>query len=627
MSVEQWTRSLRLRSGISPFEIVDEQPDTFGLRWRGLDRLGAAQTYRASVDRWTGELIADRPLANWSDRLEKVSRVIVAPDMPSFWRLVEAIGDSSVYPFVLVASTASRSAPHEWLDPRYWRFEQLILLFDSVTTPSPLLPILSKEVKAGVALPPANATWRDWAAANVVDYAALDRISRAAKSIDDHRGITVQQRGGSFDAITSRRLDDEMRLARTVFVEPGRGTGSLRMLIRSDRSAAEIVHACGTRTVAQAAAPDDAVWSMSSVESFLSGDSRKPRDLGERLRKAVVPLLKYHADARSVVAFVGLTYIFAAFDRLPILVLRGGSSSGRLAVRRMLSAICHSPVSIARARAARLARVADAGGGVMLLDEPGPLAGPHGPTEVGRFLEAGCVRDASTYVVVTGRDGLRSLDIYGPKAVIGARIAGSGLGCRVEEVELSDATPCDFLPSEAGALRDDLYLWSMNLMEELGGGWRKAGVPDALAFAEEQMFAEAESPILPAPQERSDPLRPSPEEVMRKVLVACGNGGHLAMVQVLLEVALHGGDPEALTPERVGRWLAIQPEVDAGAMTRRRLHGQISRIYKLNSGDTPVSDDPAAAFAFCVEKPCAECRYSEVCGAIFPGMHARKARG
>jgi len=116
--------------------------------------------------------------------------------------------------------------------------------------------------------------------------------------------------------------------------------------------------------------------------------------------------------------------------------------------------------------------------------------------------------------------------------------------------------------------------------------------------------------------------------LMEEALAACmpEEGGCLSLLQLMFEVALRGGVGADYSPERVGRWLVtsglLEPEAP---VTRRRLYGQISRLYELRregaSGDAAPSGNP---FAFCVETSCDGCRYARVCPSIAPGMSSRK---
>ncbi len=118
------------------------------------------------------------------------------------------------------------------------------------------------------------------------------------------------------------------------------------------------------------------------------------------------------------------------------------------------------------------------------------------------------------------------------------------------------------------------------------------------------------------------------ERLMTEAFEACAGAGDLSlsMTQLMMEVAVRGGDPAEFTPERVGRWLAASGFLAPGASaTRRRLHGHISRLYELDrqSDQEAASMDP---FAFCVSSRCTDCRYAGVCEAVAPGMMTSKMR-
>ena len=106
----------------------------------------------------------------------------------------------------------------------------------------------------------------------------------------------------------------------------------------------------------------------------------------------------------------------------------------------------------------------------------------------------------------------------------------------------------------------------------------------------------------------------------------CAAGGWISMAQVQLEIALTNCADDSLSPERVGRWVAARPEIDSGrAMQRRRLYGQVSRIYPV-SAEGVEPRDPTKAFEFCTGSVCRECRYEPICDSTFPGMRSTKLR-
>ncbi len=628
------------------------RPGMVRLEWTVLERRGATRAASLEMCTETGALACPRAFSHWSDAPGARSHLLVAPDIVTFFQLRRAMAGESIFPFVVVAPVSCDGLPPDWLDRGYWDFERITILSDGLADPAPLVAVLADQGHraAGVAVPCGAQTWRSWAQGlRRLDHAAIARIEAGALPVGDFERVRLADAdAGDWLRRGCRTLDDRGRLCRMARVRRRRSDASPSarlILVRSDMTSSELVTARPRRVDSSlSAAGLDASsaspyggWREVSVASYLDG--REPvssRLLGERLSRAFMEALGLEPPpARVMAGYVALTYVFPAFDELPMLVVRGGSSSSRFAARRLLAATTCEPAVAGRARAAQLARIAAAGSGVMVLEEPGPACGPSGATELGRFLESSLVRHASAYNAVNGRHGLRALDVFGPRIVIAACAATAGLACNVVAVDL----PEDDGGRRVGAvlapddLRDDLSAWSMGSFASLKAMAGALPVHRLLPVIMQDLYGDEELvPFVIAagrdPAAGDDfvgkDTGPSPARMMEDVMAACGGGDHLAMVQVMLEIALRGGGGPSLSPEHVGRWLASHPRIDTERPTdRRRLHGQISRIYPLGAA-AGQDVDPTSAFRFCLDRACGGCRYEGVCGSVFPEMKRRK---
>lgn len=617
------------------------------LSWSVLERTGSSCPVSVKVDLTTGQIRCQRPFAHWSDIPSAHSHLIVAPDILTFFALCRARPEEDTFPFVLVTPVTEGIPPPDWLHPSYWNFASVTLLSDGAASPPPILNALAdgNHPHVKVATAQDGVSWLTAASKlRPLDSAALAKIEAGACPASEFRSIRLRK-AGDLEALqrACRSPDRQGRLCRMVRVAaPDSATLSERtLLIRSDRSYADIQSAPGRlwnpQFTGKAACNDWAAWSTASVLAFLDG---KPPSSPELLGRSLLRMLSRSTglskrSASILAAYVGLTYVSFAFECLPVLILQGGTWEGRFAVRQLLAALCRDSVVASRTRSAQLARIADVSGGTMILDEPGPAVVPGGSTELGRFLGDGCVRNASSYNRVLNA-GLRRLDVFGPKIVIANRFFTLGLAAPAVTIDLPDRHPTSEIMQDASlhALRDDLHAWAMSNVGLLGNAEAHLRPDRLLAelkrhFGFDANFSGEQPQIQEQPQ--ADLPVPVPAEcnstqLMEEVLASCATGSYLAMVQVMLEVALRNSDDPSLSPERIGRWLASHPRIDKDrSCERRRLYGQISRIYSLADSEGST-DAPASAFDFCRKTACFGCRYRTVCGSVFPELKQRKAQ-
>lgn len=607
----------------SPFGARDLADGRLALEWTALDRTGILQRVRIDVDARSGCVAPQRPFAHWSEVPTPRSHVIVVPDILTFVAIAHALRGESMAPFVLVAQVGG-APPDTWFDRSYWEFEKVTLTSDGLFRPSRLIRHLAERDVAhvGVAVPPGGGTWRDWAnGRGRLHYDALVEIESSALPISAFADTPAHGRDG-LERLRRRcrGLDEAGRLCRVLDIEACGDAPAQARLVRSDRTSAVVPRQAGSTD------PDVARWRTPSLAAFLD-DGLAPSDVdaGQALREMVSPLVGGDPRAaRMLTSFVALTYVHQACLELPVVMVRGGGMGARLALRRLLAQLCCAPVVVSRMRAHQLARVLDAGDGTLLLDEPGPLCGPRGPTEIGRLVVDGTLRGASTFTRVSDRHGLRTLDVFGPKLVLAAGGSAAGLSGVFETVDM----PTEAVEGPVVAtglvedVRDALHAWAMTFHVRLRGVPADRILP---TIAEALHGSGIAPPAMSAPDEPRPAAEPevSPADEMEDAFGAVGSAGHVALIQVMLEIAARRRDPDTFSPERVGRWIAAHSRVDRDApVERRRLHGQISRIYRL----TGAADDAEAtsAFAFCLERVCGDCRYGTVCGTVYPDLHRRK---
>lgn len=610
----------------SPFKLRDLPDGRLALEWTTLDRTGISQRVRADIDARTYGVAPHRPFAHWSEVPTPRSHVIVVPDILTFVAIVPARRLESIAPFVLVAQVGG-APPETWFDRSYWGFEKVTLFSDGFFHPSGLIRHLAERdvPNVGVAAPPGGGTWRDWAGGQRrLHHDAFAGIEQSALPVSAFADLPAQRRDG-IERLRRRcrTLDDAGRLCRILEIDSCGQVPAHTRLVRSDRTSALVPRQAPSNDA------DVPPWRTPSLATFLDECfAPSDADVGRALREIVGPLV--HEDLRAmrmITSFIALTYVHQACAELPVVLVRDGHMDARHALRRVLAQLCCSPVVISRVRAHQLARVLDASDGTLLLDEPGPLCGPRGPTEIGRLLVDGAVRGASTFTRVSDRHGLRTLDVFGPKLVLAAGGSAVGLSGVFETIDMPQqaAGSAAVSPDVAANVRDALHAWAMRFHVQLTGIPADRILPtiaEALHGCGDAVSAIEPGAVLLRPVAE---LERSPADEMEDVFDAVGSIGHVAMIQVMLEIASRGLDPDAFSPERVGRWIAAHPRVDRDApVERRRLHGQISRIYPLIGATADADADATSAFAFCLERACEDCRYETVCGGAYPDLHRRK---
>ena len=144
------------------------------------------------------------------------------------------------------------------------------------------------------------------------------------------------------------------------------------------------------------------------------------------------------------------------------------------------------------------------------------------------------------------------------------------------------------------------------------------------------LSARLETALAHEPQAPAEPL---PDLVVRALrrLVAEEAADSVAMPHLLLEMAsLARGPFEAPSAETVGRTLlAVGARTADGRIERRRLHGEVTRIYRLDTRFQSPPGTAAAAydpFGFC-QGPCTACRYEGVCPDVVPSLRRSKRHG
>lgn len=587
------------------------------------------------------------PSTLWSRAYQNHAHVVVAPDVVSMWRLARAFGAAGFGGRLLVAPSHP-GVPVEWRDAAFWvGFQAVTVIGDPGSVTPVAAAVAAKVPDASLALPRGRPNWttllhpRDGVGTEVLDQ-ILDRGISLAEYAG---GGSVSRRDVVLQDLHA--ADSSGRLYRAILVEEERsGDGGsidyrLRpLVVRSDGNVLEVrglhsppgtaprerlnVLSDGTRLRSVPTRSCCCRWSCGSAMRFAAGSSEgETADtlLGE-VASVVARAVGIAQDAANAsAAFVLMSHLHQLFEGLRVPLFHSGSPVAGATLLQLLAGLSHSGLVRDRSRASVLAHAADETGGAILLNEPGPLSGPMGLTETGRFLVSSSVRGSSWDHV--GGSGRRSLRVFGPRAVFAAQRPGKEIRDILVPVDLGQHSGRvrGVDAADLSSLVDRIYCWSMSIAAEVpswvaGGG----GAIDAIL----SLTTRSETPqsVLAPPEHRVVETT----ELVEQAFGNCLADGKriLSMTQLMLEIRLLGGGGAECSPERVGRWLSAHPRVvAAGSMGRRRLYGQISRLYQIDA-DVIADDGDNDVFAFCRANLCSSCRYDKVCEAVVPGLKTAK---
>jgi len=608
------------------------------------------------------------PSDHWSRAFRQETRVIIVPDVITYWLLQQTVGTD--VPFLLLTRSGSNGMPLEWTDESFWtEFVDITVLADDALAGSPCLEMFATmhELDVAVVAPPDGGDWRSFLRAgrrlSVAELVALvDEAPDASAFVSGRRrGVDIGRQALATQSFHD--VDSEgriLRFIRTEQLETSRSSlgsedvrrSASRLVIRSDRSTATFEHlrappgtpsydrilalTNGTRLDCAPSHASASRWSFASVQKYLAGNAGADGDSRHALaqvRKVITTTTGIGgADCDRLSAFVLLSYVFQAFEELPILIVQGGGAGERNRLAKLLAKLCHVGTLVGRVRAASLVRLADEVCGSLILADPGPLTGPSGPNEIGRFLISSVVPGVSGEYRKDADGQLRPLRTFGPRVVVRERPAPVAL--LPDEACVQIGSPVDRGRAPAGDEQiqdvvDGLYVWSMHRIEAFAR--REASAPFDARSPLDVILQDAGIPVetIAAGEAAVSECIYDAEQLMREAVLFCmrDSGSDLSITRVALEAALRGGQGEEFSPERVGRWIFKSGVTDPTApLTRRRLYGHICRIYRLGTPDSYVGAADVDPLAFCASRECGECRYLPVCPSVVPGLIQRKIK-
>lgn len=615
------------------------------------------------------------PSSHWSKPPTTGMTLLVLPDVLTFWLVQQALGAQPSIDFTLLTRSHGNGVPPEWEGIGFWSRASSVTVASTIDDPPDLAEMIAAiaAVEVRVAALPDSGSWQsflgDQGSASCPSIISTLKAARPVQTFGRPAPGLVRLTPQIHDI---HELDGEGRMIRSFQVEERknehgdrhRSTSSYRdLVVRSDgevlspvvqrggRAATpDTIHSLsdGSRILEPLSRAGRCRWSHESILRFARGTSDGAPDNGGRLGDVVQRIGQLIATSRiplrpedgsALACYLALSHVAPAFDRLPLLYIQGAASPGRTALAHLIAGAAHNGVVMGRAGIPLLHRIAHEMRGTIVLEDAGRLAVGGEVRELGRFVLSSLER-AGAYQLVSSKDGIRNLRIFGPRVVVSAlpppqAIIASSLVLRTCEDGIAGSGDLAMV----SRLRDDLYTWSMS---EIGAVRSAASTEHfhslgaliciaGLAF-DYLLLARLEGLTDQAHGSAQQVEMESPDDTFDRALANCigrSAGCFISLTQFQLELALLGVEAADASPERLGRWLASSPLVESGAgVARRRLYGQITRIYRLRNfvGVDGKTDDPTEGLDFCARRPCEACALDSVCVATIPGLKSEKLR-
>lgn len=625
------------------------------------------------------------PLSYWTDVASPALPLIVAPDVPTAWLLAQTL-DGDALAAVVLTRSHGRELPLEWHDARFWSGWPSVAVLAEGTGGEPfgdeVARVAGREMLRLVA-----PEGEDWRSALVEGMSAADLRARLAAAgpwcVPEPETVEGQEVGDfAFEPvnISNAFIDGQLfypflveeRSLQSATGRPGERetlvAGYAVRVLRSDgkvlrvgalpapRGASEGARVCalsdGTRIVGEPAVSRSASWSFASINRYVrvrttgKGMLHRPLalvagDVEAYLRGCV--WLPCPDDYAVAVAYVLLSYVFPAFDAIPLLLVTGPKGTGKTELGHAVADLSCNGLVVGQASAAGLVRLMHEARGMIVLDDLERIGASAGAGfgEIAQMLKLSYKRNSATKPVADRAGSVSILDFFGPKCVTNTRGADDVLGSRMVRITtagLPDGMEPTSLPGPDGGraerLRDELHCWGMARAVDVAACHREhatrrdrreeiEGPLRAIARQVGEAFERRLDAALERPVSGRDALQPA--ERLRRAIAASGAAGAVTIQQLQLEMALvdAGGDP--VSPETIGRLLASGGYRGAdGGSARVRLNGTLCRVVDLDGPAAPRAAGPASPLDFCRANTCGECRYAAVCPSTLPDLRAGK---
>ena len=439
--------------------------------------------------------------------------------------------------------------------------------------------------------------------------------------------------------------------------------------------------------------PEDySTWRYRSIRGYIEAvragrPAHRPLDvlIGDLLAYIrTITWLPNEADYALVAGYVVMSYVYNAFDAIPMLLINGEKGSGKSTIAEGIADLSYNGQVLGAGSEKAMIRFVDQSRGLVVLDDLEKV-GRRANSDVSEFsdinqmLKVSYNKTTGVKTIVDKQGNNQRLTFYGPKVITNI----SGLDpvnesrtftvyCRPMPKEVSTSGVITGLNRErSDPLRQELHAWGMSTalaantayrirMSSLGDRAKQIAAPlEVIAdLSGSPSFAAAMSDAL----RRQTARRPddvTPMELVRvaaEEIVARGARTHLSAEQLRCELALMpesmllrdgSSVPEDLAILKDTRWLGralLTLDIRAtNSSSRLRLYGHYNRWYDLNpdfvegviEARTEAGEelpppwpgqDTRHAVAFCETMICASCSYASVCSSIMKEVRDAKLR-
>lgn len=678
------------------------------------------------------------PLTYWNGRARGKTVLFVAEGMKDLWRLSQEVeGTSLDSRLAIITSTHGSGIPEEWRDSEFWKqWDAVYLGHDNDAAGERMAQKIREYAFRDIRRIEVSRTkGKDWTDFfhNGGTLEDLEELIEAAPSLglrlpepspnrpleEDDDGTYEIERININGAFVGGYMYYPFRVRETrtesQWVTEADGTrhkqalkvhARLTQVVRSDGivlTPREMPAPAGTPDDSRIVALEDgtivsaipnpedySTWRYRSIRQYIDNvqSGRRPhRDLDEIVDDLVAYLktltwLPYDSDYALLAGYVLMSYVFNAFDAIPMILINGEKGSGKSTTAEGLADLSYNGHVLGAGSEKAMIRFVDQARGLVVLDDLEKVGRRSGSdvsefSDVNQMLKVSYNKATGVKTVVDKHGNNQRLMFYGPKVITNI----SGLDpvnesrtytvyCRPMPADVAASGQITGLNREIShELRQEMHAWGMcnalaantayrKRMASLGDRAKQIAAPlEVIAELSEHVgFASALKDALDRQTaKRTDDV--TPMELVRMAseeIVLRGARHYISAEQLRCELALMPESmllrdgisvPEDLAVLKDTRWLGkALMALDirkTNASSRRRLYGVYNRWYDLNpkfvsevlesrreADEAPAEaypgDDTRHALAYCENTTCNLCPYASVCTAVMPEVRAAK---
>ena len=678
------------------------------------------------------------PLTYWNGRARGKTVLFVAEGMKDLWRLSQEIeGTSLDGRMAVISSTHGSGIPEEWKEASFWApWDEVYFGHDNDAAGEKMAQTLRgfalRDIRR-VEVP--RARGKDWTDffQNGGDLAGFEALLERAPSLglrlpepnpgrpldEDEDGTYEIERVNINGAFVGGRMYYPFRVRETRteaqwVTEPDGSRrkrhvkvhATITQVVRSDGIVLtprdmpapagtpdeSKIYALEDGTIVSAVPnPEDyATWKYPAIRRFIENTraGQAPhRPLGQIVEDLLdylrtVTWLPYEGDYALLAGYVVMSYVYNAFDAIPMLLMNGEKGSGKSSTAEAIADLSYNGQVLGGGSEKAMIRAVDQSRGLLVLDDLEKVGRRAGSdvsefSDVNQMLKVAYNKTTGVKSIVDQKGVSRNLNFYGPKVI--TNISGLDpvnesrtytIYTRVMPKEVAEREVITGINREiSGPLRQELHAWGManalaantayrRRMSSLGDRAKQIAAPLEVIAELSELPAFTESladAIRRQTARRSDDItalelvRTAAEEIVLK-----GARRYISAEQLRCELALMPESmllrdglsvPEDLRVLKDTRWLGkalLTLDIRRTNQTGRlRLYGHYNRWYDLNpefvaatlearlpaDGPEPPlypGTDSRAAVVYCEATACAYCPYASVCGQIMPEIREAK---